>query len=356
MINNDQIIQTFWSKRFFILKVLFIFLLLGLVVALFTPKKYISKTVILPQVSSPQGLGKKLGGFARLVGIDIGGENKNEIYPTLYPVVAKSNPFRRQILNTSVNKGSGDSETIKNYLNNARLKGPGDYAKEYTLGLPSKIVGLFKSEDGNVSIQADSSLFSYSKDEKKYFDYLEENVTVAFNEVEGYIEIQAIMPDALPAAQLTKNVQELLQEYIIELNISKAKDELAYLEKRVQEADSVYKETRDRFGSFRDRNKNYISSVTENRYEVLRTENELAYNVYSQLASQLESAKLQVKRDTPIFTVLKPVTVPLEPAGPNKALIIFIYLFLGFLFSSAVIISKLYWPEIKARYLSSPKS
>lgn len=356
MISNDQIIRTFWDKRKYILKVLLVFLVLGVVMAIFSPTKYISRTVILPQVSSPQGFGKKLGGFAKLVGINIGDNAKNEIFPTLYPVIAKSSPFRRQILNTNVNKSLKDTVNIKDYLNTAKLKGPGDYVKEYTIGLPGKVMGMFRSDKGEQLVLTDTTLFSYSKEEKRFLDYLEQNVSVSFNEVEGYIEIESIMPDPLPAAQLTKNVQELLQDYIIELNISKAKDELAYLEQRVKEADSVYKDIRDRFGYFRDRNKNYISSVTENRYEQLRTENELAYNVYSQLASQLESAKLQVKRDTPIFTILKPVTVPLEPAGPNKVLIIFTYLILGLLFSALVILFRLYWPVIKTNYLSAPKS
>lgn len=356
MISNKELIRTFWQKRSFILRTLLIFLLIGLFMAVLSPKKYMSKAVILPQVSSPQGFGKKLGGFAKLVGINIGDNAKNEIFPTLYPVLAKSTPFQQKILQTHVSKKTSDSIPITDYLSNAKIKGPSDYLKEYSIGLPGKIMGLFKSKSKENLVLTDTSLFIVGKEERRFLEYLNENVSVSFNEMEGYIEIQSIMPDALPAAQLTKNVQELLQSYIIELNISKAKDELTYLEKRVKEADSVYKDIRDRFGNFRDRNKNYISSFTENRYEQLRTENELAYNVYSQLASQLESTKLQVKRDTPIFTVLKPVTVPLEPAGPNKVLIIFTYLVLGFIFSALVILFKLYWPLIRSNYLNAPKS
>lgn len=355
MVSNDNLIRTFWQKRFYILKITLLFLVIGVVIAVLSTKKYMSKTIILPQVSAPQGLGKKLGGFAKLVGINIGDSGKNEIFPTLYPVIAESTPFQQQILRTNITK-KNDSLKVSEYLKNAKLKGPSDYIKEYTVGLPGKIIGLFKSDKSENLVLTDSVLFTLTKEEKRYLEYLNKNVEVSFNEIEGYIEIYSLMPDALPAAQLTKSVQELLQDYIIELNISKAKDEVEYLEKRVIEAEETYKDIRDRFGRFRDQNKNYILSITENEYEQLRNENELAYNIYSQLATQLESAKLQVKRDTPIFTVLKPVTVPLEPAGPNKVLIIFTYLVLGFIFGCLIILFRLYWPELKSRYLRPPST
>jgi uncharacterized protein involved in exopolysaccharide biosynthesis len=72
---------------------------------------------------------------------------------------------------------------------------------------------------------------------------------------------------------------------------------------------------------------------------LLQSEYDLAYGVYSELAKQLETQELKVKEDTPIFTILQPVFVPLEKTGPNRALILIIYTFLGFVLSIGYILA-----------------
>jgi uncharacterized protein involved in exopolysaccharide biosynthesis len=354
----EELFSILLKRKRFLLTVVLVFVLLGAVVAIFSPKEYVSKTIILPQISSSQGLGQKLGGFAKLVGLNFAENSKNEIFPTLYPVIANSIPFQKEVLSSHVvDAVTGDSLRVTEYLSDINLKGPTDYLKEYTIGLPGKVVGIFKSEQEETPLNlTDTTIVKLSEIEKEQIEYLEENISVTFNEVEGYIEIYSMLPDAAFSAQLTKNVQVLLQNYIIEFNISKAKDELDYLEKRHEEAKTNYDEKRNALGRFRDQNKNYIRSAIENRYEQLKTENDLAFSVYSQLSSELETAKLQVKRDTPIFTILKPVSIPPEPTGPNKALILFGYALLGFFLGSGFTLFKTYWPSIKSNLSqSNPK-
>ncbi|WOC39788.1 GNVR domain-containing protein [Polaribacter sp. HL-MS24] len=72
----------------------------------------------------------------------------------------------------------------------------------------------------------------------------------------------------------------------------------------------------------------------------LQSQYNLVFAVYSELAKQLETQRLQVKKDTPIFTVLKPVTIPSEKATPKRALILVVYLFLGFVLSIGYVLVK----------------
>ena len=80
---------------------------------------------------------------------------------------------------------------------------------------------------------------------------------------------------------------------------------------------------------FKDRN--IFISTSSFQTQLLRLESD--YNnaniVYQELAKQVEQAKLQVSKDTPIFSVLKPVVVPNEKSGPKRLLIIAIWAFLG---------------------------
>jgi uncharacterized protein involved in exopolysaccharide biosynthesis len=75
----------------------------------------------------------------------------------------------------------------------------------------------------------------------------------------------------------------------------------------------------------------------------LQAEYDLTFSVYSELAKQLETQQLQVKKDTPLFTVLKPVTIPNEKSAPKRAIILVVYLFLGFVLSLGAVLGKKYW-------------
>jgi len=74
--------------------------------------------------------------------------------------------------------------------------------------------------------------------------------------------------------------------------------------------------------------------------------------VYQELAKQLEQAKLQVAKDTPIFSTLKPVTIPTERSAPKRSLIVVIWAFLGLVISVGYVLVKApvqdIWKEINS--------
>jgi uncharacterized protein involved in exopolysaccharide biosynthesis len=61
----------------------------------------------------------------------------------------------------------------------------------------------------------------------------------------------------------------------------------------------------------------------------LDAEYTLAMSLYSELATQLEQAKISVKETMPVLTVIKPVTVPYKKSKPQRAMILFAFTFLG---------------------------
>jgi uncharacterized protein involved in exopolysaccharide biosynthesis len=52
------------------------------------------------------------------------------------------------------------------------------------------------------------------------------------------------------------------------------------------------------------------------------------------LAKQKEQAAIQLSKDTPTFSVLNPVKVPKEKAGPKKSIYVLGAFFIGFIFSA----------------------
>jgi LPS O-antigen subunit length determinant protein (WzzB/FepE family) len=73
---------------------------------------------------------------------------------------------------------------------------------------------------------------------------------------------------------------------------------------------------------------------------LLQSEYDLAYSVYSGLAKQLETQEIKVKEDTPIFTIIEPVFIPLDKKAPKRSLILVVWVFLGVVISVGYVLVK----------------
>jgi hypothetical protein len=67
---------------------------------------------------------------------------------------------------------------------------------------------------------------------------------------------------------------------------------------------------------------------------------QLQYNAYQQVAAQLLAAEAKVQEETPAFTTLQSATVPVMKAGPKRAQMCLIFVFLAFLGTTGWIIYK----------------
>ena len=66
----------------------------------------------------------------------------------------------------------------------------------------------------------------------------------------------------------------------------------------------------------------------------------LKYSLYNSVVQQLQSARLKVQQETPVFTEIVPATVPLRASSPSKKKILAAFLFLGLIAGVAVALSK----------------
>ena len=55
----------------------------------------------------------------------------------------------------------------------------------------------------------------------------------------------------------------------------------------------------------------------------------LAYQVYSQVANQLQVARAKVQEEKPVFAVVEPAVVPLEPSGTSRKIYVLAFVFLS---------------------------
>jgi len=340
--NTDEIdlielLKKIYLEKKLILKISVLAALFGVVYALSQPNEYTSSTTFIPQLSSGVKTGgSSLSGLASLAGINIGSmESSSEFPPTLYPQVVNGVPFRVELLSNEITLNN-ELVVVKDYfLENKSSFNILRTIKKYTIGLPSLI--LFKNQKEYTN---QSKIYSITEEDKDLFQILENNLSLSINEKEGFITISYTDNNKNVAAQVTQIAQNLLQEKIIEFKNKSSKEMLDFATKQYSDKKESYEKLQDERAVFVDKNINISSSLFQNKLSRLESEVNISESIVQQLASQVEQAKLQVNKDTPVFTTIKPVTIPFERSAPKRSLIVIVFVFLGLVLSAVYVLVK----------------
>ena len=342
--NTDEIdlielLKKIYLEKKFILKISILASLFGVIYALFQPNEYTTSTTFIPQLSSGVKTGgSSLSGLASLAGINIGSmESSSEFPPTLYPQVVNGVPFRLELLSNEITFNN-ELVAVKDYfLVNKSSFNILETIKKYTINLPSLILSSFKDQK---EFTNESKFYSISKEDQRLFNILANNLSLSINEKEGFITISYTDSNKNIAAQITQISQNLLQEKIIEFKNKSSKEMLDFALKQYYDKKESYEKLQDERAVFVDKNINISSSLFQNKLSRLESEVNISASIVQQLASQVEQAKLQVNKDTPVFTTIKPVTIPFERSAPKRTLIVITFLFLGFVLSCGYVLVK----------------
>jgi capsular polysaccharide biosynthesis protein len=348
-----QLAKTLWEGRKTVIKITLIFMGIGLFVAIFSKKEYTASTTFMPQTTDSK-IGGSLGGLAAMAGINLGGMSSNSgIAPSLYPQVLNSIPFQKELLQTPLTiEGEKDKVTFTNYYTEIHSPGFLGYLKKYTIGLPGVIILAIKGKPTMVTLNGEggSDLLSISEEEFKLIKILNNQISLEVNDDDGYVTIASSMPEALASAEMALRVQQLLQQYVIDFKIQKSKEQLEFIKSRYSEVEEKFKIVQQKLANNRDRNQNLSTAIAKTSTEMLQDEYNLIYNVYSELAKQLEAQYIQVTEDTPVFTVLKPVTVPIEKSKPKRFSILFMWIIAGVFIGTLVVFGKEYLSTLKNQW------
>jgi len=323
-----------WNGRKSILGFLLVFTIIGIFIGLFSPIEYTSKTVMVPQIQSKStGLGG-LGSLAAMAGFNLDAlqSGSSELSPLVYPQIIQSFPFQRAIIHSSYNwNGLPKPVSLMFYYDSIYKINPFGIIKKYTIGLPQVLFKYLKHEpvEKNCLSLDTKSVMTISKEERDLRILLNEWLTVTVNSKEGYITLTAIGPEPLVCAQIALKAQQLLQKQVAEFKIDKAKQNFIFVQSLFEEKEKQFYDSQLRLANFRDQNHNLESAKAKTEEEKLQSEYQLAFSVYSEVAKQLENAKIKIKEDTPIFSIIEPVSIPNEKSKPKKVVIMVIWFFIG---------------------------
>lgn len=104
--------------------------------------------------------------------------------------------------------------------------------------------------------------------------------------------VSVTLQDPKVAAVVADSVVHKLQEYIIGYRTFKAKEDCAYLEKLFKERQEEYYAAQKKYAEYVDTHDNLILQSVRAEQERLQNDMSLAYQVYSQVANQLQVAQV----------------------------------------------------------------
>lgn len=330
------IVKRLWEKKSFIIKVTCVFAVLGVIVAITTPKEYTASCVVVPETKGGAFSASSLGGLAAMAGINLGASSGGEMLsPLMYNKLMNNIDLRKELMQTPINWEEYEEPiTILDYYTNpvyAKTTVLGT-VKKYTIGLPFVILKAIRGEQEKEEVSlpdVGAKLSAYTQDELKCIRAFAGQFSVMADKKNGDVTISAHMPEALAAAQVVDAVQNLLQKYVIELKLQKAEVNYEYIKQRYDEAKVVFEQKQKEYAQFQDANKQLSTALSRAKEEQMRSEFGVARDLFNQLTTQLVQAEMKIKEDIPILTVVEPVQVPLEKSKPQRVKILFIWCFLG---------------------------
>ncbi len=333
-----ELLQKVWQGRKIAIKISVVFALLGVIFALSSTNIYTATTTFIPKGKSSGSVGGSLGSLASLAGISLGGMSggDSEIPPTMYPMVLNSIPFLEKTLLLEVPL-NGQNIVIKEYLLTQMYFKESNsfdflnFLKKYTIGLPALLKGkIFAKMNALPSAAENITIKRLTYEDEQLFNYLKGLVTISVDKKEGFITLSVQDKDPQVAAIIAQNTQHLLQQEVIDFKIKNAQELLTFTETLYTEKKVAFEALQDELASFRDQHQNISSGLFENKLSRLESELAIASAVNEELAKQVEQARIQVSKDTPIFTIIDPVVIPNQRTSPKRTLIVFGFTFLGF--------------------------
>ncbi len=335
-------IKKIWCNRNLIIKISFSFFLIGCIVALISPVVYTSQTTFVPQVSGDEmsSANSQLGSLATLAGINL---NTNEITsdsylsPLLYTNIVDSEEFSLKLLEEELINSNADKITIKEYLLSKKSSfnfNPISFLKKYTIGL------FLENDENKVNDDIFKNYSFISDEDYSLLNSFKEKFTIELNEKEGYIKVLASDKNAFISAQLVKKITRSLQSKIIELRTNKIKERLEYSKDQYELKQIEFNSLQKKLAEFKDSNKNISTASFRSQLQKLESEFQLQQNILINLASEYNNNKIKLNKDTPIFSVIDEVSVPNKRSKPQRSVLVFIFVFIGLIFSLGYIFGK----------------
>ena len=304
-------------------------MIIGIIIAISIPKQYTVEVTLSPEMGSTKG-----GGLSGLAASFLGSgatmsDGTDALNASLSADIVSSTPFLLELSVMEIPASENKKMTLNTYLDEESSPW-----WSYIIGLPSMVIGgvkslFIKEDEETISDRGNQGTIELSKKESQKIETLKKMIIASVDKKTSMTTVAVTLQNPKVAAVVADSVVGKLQEYIINYRTSKAKEDCIYLERLFKERQQEYYVAQKRYADYMDSHDNIILQSVRAEQERLQNDMSLAYQVYSQVASQLQVARAKVQEEKPVFAVVEPAVVPLNPSGTSKKIYVLAFIFLS---------------------------
>ena len=306
-------VLSLWSAKWKLILINFSTFVLALIYLLFFTEPFYESTVsILPEYGSKSST---LSGLASLAGINLGEAAPSEIYENLI----NSESVMERVIYTKYETEKFDKPV--NLFEYFEIKVDDNYPSE--LQQRKNFLSIYKSLTNG-------------------------NIKTDIERMTKILTVTVTMPESKLSSDVANEVVASLDNYIRTKRKSYASEQRYYLEKRIEQVKDSLTITEEHLKKFREQNRVIAQSpqLLLEQSRLTRTV-EILQAVYIELTKQLEIAKIDEIRDTPVINIKEEAKDPIQRAGPNRRKAL---LFVIFFSICSTVIFIAFTPKIKKYY------
>lgn len=324
--NNQEEIQvvdllkTMWINRKKIVAAAFIGAVIGIVVAFSIPKTYVAYLAFAPETERQMGSG--VSSIASMMGVNLD-NSVDAISVEMFPDVVATTPFCYALLDLQIQTVDGLNTDLMDYLSNHQ-KYPW---WTHVMASPFRLLAMFKTSEPVEEVEYE--IHNLPRSVRKVIRDLSKSIVVETHKKTGKTAIHCRMQDPLVAYTVLTAVVENLKNYMTEYRTSKDRQVVENLKEICKQRQEEYYLAQKVYADFVDANKNLILQSAQVEQQKLQQEMQLAYQVYSQVASQLEGARIKEQQSKPVFVILEPAMIPEKKSTPSRSKILLAFTLLG---------------------------
>lgn len=344
-----ELISKLWKRRSMIIKWCIGGAILGLIIGFSIPKTYSASVTLAPELEQKAGSG--VSSIASMMGVNLN-NSIDAINAEMFPDVVHSTPFIVELFDLPVTFERKDSIITTTLL---------DYMKEYqrspwwtpVLNFPFKVLGwcidlVTPDEEEEASGEGNLNPNNLPKKERGVVKFFAENIIVNVDKKTLKTNMSLEMQDPQVVYVVLNAVTDHLKTYMSDYRSSKARQDVENLSIICEQRKADYYAAQQAYAKYIDANKSVILQSAQAEQERLQQEMNLAYQVYSQVATQLEGARIQEQQAKPVFAIVQPPVIPIQKAAPSKAKMLVVFVFLaGCCAAGWVLFGEEYWKKLK---------
>tara|TARA_B100001094_G_C18191398_1_gene807490 strand:- start:1105 stop:2280 length:1176 start_codon:yes stop_codon:yes gene_type:complete len=259
---------------------------------------------------------------------------------SLYPAKNELNQgfgqFQSLVANFGMNSNSNDQNFNIPDVVKSRLIAEKAINQEWVMisGKNIRLIDLWSlNKASKISIRnklAIDSLIIKEKAIRKFHDHID----VSENKLSGLIKISSTFQDPIISATIANFIGEQVERYIQKENSAQSKKEKIFISERLSIVKNELDFEETKLKNFKKRNRGYEDSPELSMISSrLEREVEAKKGVYLTLQQQLELARIEEVKKSPILHVLDYASIPIDKSSPKRITFVIISSLIGFIFS-----------------------